>query len=232
MSIGASQRRDEGPDGGAHSALMDGIYRRQRHIYDATRKYYLFGRDRLIAELSPRSGDRVLEIGCGTGRNLIVAARRYPSALFYGIDISEAMLETARANVERAGLADHITLRQADATDFDPEALFSIAGFERVYVSYALSMIPGWQAALSKAFATLAPGGRLHVVDFGQQERLPRQALRLLSAWLAKFHVTPRPDLSAVFEVEARRVGADSTFAPIHRGYAWMLVAERESLSR
>ena len=75
------------------SELMDSIYRTQRHIYDLTRKYYLLGRDRLIRELAPPEDGCVLEVGCGTGRNLIKAARRYPRARFYGIDISEAMLE-------------------------------------------------------------------------------------------------------------------------------------------
>ena len=54
--------------------LMDRIYRRQRHVYDVTRKYYLLGRDALIDRLEPPVDGRVLEIGCGTARNLI--ARR------------------------------------------------------------------------------------------------------------------------------------------------------------
>ena len=53
-----------------HSELMNATYRRQRWIYDATRKYYLFGRDHLIKTLDPPEGGTVLEIACGTGRNL------------------------------------------------------------------------------------------------------------------------------------------------------------------
>jgi S-adenosylmethionine-diacylgycerolhomoserine-N-methlytransferase len=49
---------------------MDRLYRRQRHFYDLTRKHYLLGRDQLIEGLGPPSGSRVLEIGCGTARNL------------------------------------------------------------------------------------------------------------------------------------------------------------------
>ena len=49
---------------------MNRMYRRQRHIYDGTRRYYLLGRDRLISGLKPAPGASVLEIGCGTGRNL------------------------------------------------------------------------------------------------------------------------------------------------------------------
>ena len=59
----------------AAAALMDRIYHRQRRYYDFTRKYYLLGRDRLIEGLAPPPGGRVLEIGCGTARNLVAAAR-------------------------------------------------------------------------------------------------------------------------------------------------------------
>ena len=67
----------QGQDAAAH---MDGIYRYQRYIYNASRKYFLLGRDHLIERLRPPDGGTVLEIGCGTGRNLILAARRYPNA--------------------------------------------------------------------------------------------------------------------------------------------------------
>ncbi len=89
---------------------MDAIYRYQRFIYDATRRYYLFGRDRLIASLKPPLGGTVLEIGCGTARNLIRAAKRYPDARFYGLDVSEAMLKSARASVARRGLQSRIVV--------------------------------------------------------------------------------------------------------------------------
>ena len=139
-------RRGEG-----HAALMDGVYRGQRHIYDLTRKYYLLGRDRLIDELTPPVGGRVLEIGCGTGRNLIAAARCWPGARFHGIDISEEMLKTARASIARAGLAKRISVARGDATDFDPNTLFGIDGFDRIFQSYTLSMIPDWQGAMREA---------------------------------------------------------------------------------
>ena len=77
---------------------MDGVYRYQRHFYDLTRKYYLLGRDRMIAGLDVPPDGTVLELGCGTGRNIVLAARRYPDARFFGLDISAEMLETAQAS--------------------------------------------------------------------------------------------------------------------------------------
>lgn len=209
-------------DTASHARLMDGVYRYQRHIYDVTRKFYLLGRDRMIDELAPPPGSAVLEIGCGTGRNLIAAARRHPGARFFGFDISEAMLETARANIERAGLTDRITLAQGDATRFDPQALFGVARFERVFFSYTLSMIPDWRAALGAAFGVISPGGRLHVVDFGQQERLPGFVRAVLSRWLALFHVAARGTLRE--DVETASPGP-VRFKPLYRGYAWLMDA-------
>jgi S-adenosylmethionine-diacylgycerolhomoserine-N-methlytransferase len=84
---------------------MDAIYRSQRHIYDLTRKYYLLGRDALIAGIAPPPSGLVLEVGCGTGRNLIAAARAFPNARYFGIDISAAMLETARAKIAAAEIS-------------------------------------------------------------------------------------------------------------------------------
>jgi S-adenosylmethionine-diacylgycerolhomoserine-N-methlytransferase len=205
-----------------HGTAMDRIYRRQRHFYDLTRKYYLLGRDDLIAGLDAGPGARVLEVGCGTGRNLIVAARRFPSAQFTGLDISAEMLATAQRNIDRAGMSDRINLVCGDATAFDAAALSGGAGFDRVFLSYTLSMIPDWQRALAMAASALAPGGRLDLVDFGQQEQLPPAFRRALFAWLDKFDVTPRAWLPQVALGIAAREGLEGEWRPARRGYAWM----------
>lgn len=209
------------------AAHMDRIYRKQRHIYDLTRKYYLLGRDALIRDLAPPPGGSVLEVGCGTGRNLIAAARRHPQARLFGFDISAAMLDTARPSVARAGLAGRITLAQGDATDFDGAALFGEARFDRIFFSYTLSMIPGWQAALDRAAAQLADGGQIHIVDFGQQEGLPRWFRAGLFSWLSKFDVTPRGRLNEALSEIALRERLVIQRRPMLRGYAWGAVLAR-----
>ena len=200
----------------AHGGLMDAIYRNQRHFYDLTRKYYLLGRDRVIEDLNVPLGGKVLETACGTGRNLIIAARRYPDSRFYGLDISEEMLKQARKNIVKAGLEDRITLAQGDATDFDPQALFGVAKFDRAFISYGLSMIPPWREAIGEAMRHLKKDGSLHIVDFGQQEELPRWFRRMLVAWLTSFHVHPRPDL----EEALHAAGTHVRFEHLYRDYA------------
>ncbi|RST84451.1 class I SAM-dependent methyltransferase [Aquibium carbonis] len=203
-----------------HAELMDGVYRVQRHFYDATRKYYLLGRDRMIDGLDVPNRGTVLELGCGTGRNLVLAARRYPRAQFFGLDISSEMLATARTAIDRAGLAGRVALARADATRFEARDLFDTGRFDRVFISYALSMIPGWERTIALGIDALAPGGSLHIVDFGGQERLPTWFRAGLRTWLAKFHVSPRDELHAVLCGDCERTGANLSFEPLFRGYA------------
>lgn len=202
----------------AHS--MDRMYRHQRRIYDLTRKFYLLGRDGMIRGLNPAPEANVLEIGCGTARNLVVAAKRFPDANFFGIDISREMLATAKVNIARDMLDDAIEVARADATNFDPKALFAVERFERVFISYSLSMIPVWRLVLQRAMLMLASHGELHIVDFGDQRGLPSWFGRLLRSWLNAFQVTPCDDL----EIQLRTL-ADYHHAELHftrpiRGYA------------
>ena len=199
---------------------MNRMYRRQRHIYDGTRRYYLLGRDRLIADLEPKAGASVLEIGCGTGRNLVHAARLYPDARFFGIDVSTEMLTSAISAISRRDLSRRIRVAHGDGMAFDPEVLFGIPRFDQVMVSYSLSMIPEWRRVLEAATSRLKPGGSLHIVDFGSQERLPGIIKTLLRRWLAMFDVTPRDDLERELSVLVKSSGADLKFERPFRGYA------------
>lgn len=218
-------------EGGSTAAeqkrLMDDVYALHRHFYDFTRKFYLFGRDLLIRELAVPAGGTVLEVGCGTARNLVKAAQRYPQARCYGFDISEAMLETARKSVARHGLSERVTLAQGDAGSFDTQTLFGLETVDRVFMSYTLSMIPPWQEAIARGAASLAPGGSLHIVDFGQYERLPQFLKRFHFKNLNDFHVFPRRELPAVLRRIAEEHDMALDFRSLWRGYCWRATLTR-----
>lgn len=199
---------------------MNRMYRWQRHIYDGTRRYYLLGRDTMIADLKPAPDANVLEIGCGTGRNLVLAARQFPEARWFGIDVSTEMLTSAIASVSRRGLSSRVRVAHGDATAFDPQLLFGLPAFDHVMISYSLSMIPNWTGVLEAAVARLKPGGRLHVVDFGRQERLPGAVRTMLLRWLKLFDVTPRDEMQSVLSAMAKSSRAELTFQRPFRGYA------------
>ncbi|MEO0860745.1 MAG: class I SAM-dependent methyltransferase [Pseudomonadota bacterium] len=190
---------------------MDQIYRRQRFVYDVTRKYYLLGRDYALRELGPDEDTHILEIACGTGRNLQQIDMRYPGRNLYGLDISSEMLLSAEAKLgKRAKLA------QGDACAFNPSDLFGQATFDRIVMSYCVSMIPQWQSAIKEAVNHLAPGGELHIVDFGDQTRMPRWFDKGLRNWLKRFHVVPRDGLPGSLE---SLTGVEVTHRPLLRSY-------------
>ncbi|WP_108880108.1 methyltransferase domain-containing protein [Anderseniella sp. Alg231-50] len=211
-----------------HARTMDDVYRYQRYIYDLTRKYYLFGRDTLLDTLDIPDGARVLEIGCGTGRNLVLAARANPQALFYGFDISSQMLKTASAKAAKAGVDGRIFTVAGDAEKFDARRAFQVGGFQRVLFSYSLSMVPDWQRAFLNALDQLSPDGRLHIVDFGEMERWPGFARALMLKWLAKFHVEPRAGMASIVETLAKRRGLTASARKLAGGYAVLIVVSKD----
>lgn len=213
---------------GGDAERMDRIYRGQRHIYDLTRRYFLLGRLPLIDALQPPAGGTVLEIACGTAWNLIEIARRYPDAArLCGFDVSTAMLQTARIRIERANFGQRIELATGDATAFDSSRMFGIAQFDRIIISYTLSMIPSWDAALEEAVRHLAPGGRLHLVDFGDCARWPGPARRALERWLERFAVTPRLDIQSRLATLATTHDLRLDFHALYGNYAVYAVLTR-----
>ena len=213
---------------GSHSAddpaeKMDRMYQWTRHVYDQTRRYYLLGRDRMLDRVTDRPPGRVLEVGCGTARNLRVLARKAPRHALYGIDASLAMLATAREALDRDEHAGEITLRQGLAEELDPEADFGVEDpFDVIFFSYTLSMIPAWPRALGRALAHLAPDGRLYVVDFWDQADLPVWVAPTLQRWLAVFDVVPRLDLLRILRMLADRGWVSCSIKPVARRYAYL----------
>lgn len=168
---------------------MDSMYRYQRHFYDATRKFYLLGRDRLIELMDVQTGENVLEVGCGTGRNLIKLASGRDDVNFFGLDASSEMLCSAQVKIDATNLRN-ISLKTALADDFAYNTTFGLdRPFDTIFFSYSISMIPGWTESIRTALDNLRPCGRIFIVDFYDQSGLPRWFGSLLNAWLSKFHV-------------------------------------------
>ncbi len=187
---------------------MDRMYRFQRHFYDMSRKYYLLGRDRLISEMRIGEGDHVLEIGCGTGRNLEILARKYPDTKFFGLDASAEMLRNAEKKKESKAIRN-LVLSCGLAGDFSHAETFDLEEkFDVVFFSYSISMIPDWEQAIDNALENLRPGCSLYIVDFFDQRSMPAWFRKALQAWLSKFHVQYKPDLLPYFrQLERKGVG-------------------------
>ncbi len=144
----------------AQSAIAQ-YYRLHARIYDLTRWTFLRGRENLVrlaaAHCRPQN---ILEVGCGTGKNLLPLGRLFPEAQLQGLDLSPHML--ARAHEKLRGLRPRLTLVEAA---YDRPV--APRHFDLVVFSYALSMFnPGWEAALLTAGQDLSPGGTIAVVDF------------------------------------------------------------------
>ncbi len=113
----------------------------------------------LVVDL--QHGGHVVDIHCGGGRWLIAMARRFPELTLVGVEFEPDSVERARANVEAAGLADRIAIKQAQADEPGPAAEYVLA-----YFQYALHQLPDPPGALRAAWAALAPGGRIVVLDW------------------------------------------------------------------
>ena len=139
---------------------LDGFYRLHASIYDWTRPLFLFGRREAVRALALRPGDRVLDVGCGTGWSLPRLFAR--GARVVGIEPSAPMRRQAAARLERRGLSGVVEL---DLRPYGSHGEYEGCA-DAVLFSYSLSMIPPFEAVLERARLDLRPGGRIAVVDF------------------------------------------------------------------
>jgi S-adenosylmethionine-diacylgycerolhomoserine-N-methlytransferase len=190
----------------SHRRFLNAYYGPSRHIYDLTRKYYLFGRDRALDGLKAETWSTLVEIGPGTGRNLRVLRRDRPDARLGGIEPCDEMLRHARARCPWAAL------RHGFAESADLAAVHD-ARPDRVLFSYCLSMVNEPAAALARARRILAPGGSVAVVDFADMAAMPPALRRAMTAWIGAYRVTPLE--GELFE----QPGASVTYGPM-RYYA------------
>lgn len=140
---------------------LERYYQFHSRIYDATRWTFLFGRESVLMRAScVAKPQRILEVGCGTGRNLAGLRRYFPEAHITGVDLSEQMLAIAAKKVSN----DQTTLLRCS---YSAPVHKDEKRFDLVLFSYALSMFnPGWEQAIDAAWDDLAEGGCIAVVDF------------------------------------------------------------------
>jgi S-adenosylmethionine-diacylgycerolhomoserine-N-methlytransferase len=155
---------------GSHAERLEHFYAGQAQDYDAFRQRLLHGREELFAKLTfPQNGVWV-DLGAGTGENLERVGDR-ASQLFqmHWVDLSTSLLNIARKRAQDSEWANQIQIHEADATNLDLQD--GIA--DVVTMSYSLTMIPDWFAAVETAQRLLKPGGQLGVVDFFVSRKYP-----------------------------------------------------------
>jgi ubiquinone/menaquinone biosynthesis C-methylase UbiE len=176
---------------------MSEYYARHAWLYDATRWAFLLNRDIILTDLRLCPGEKVIEIGCGTGRNFSGILRQIGSeGELIAVDCSPPMLIRCRRRIRREGWPNvHLVDKEYGSRPV------SEGQADAVLMSYSLSMIPFWREVVECVRRELKPGGRLGVVDFCLARR--SAATLGFSRWMAFNHVTLdnpyREHLSAVF---------------------------------
>ena len=147
--------------GATHAARLESFYGGQATDYDAFRERLLPGREELIRLLDFPEGGMWVDLGCGTGANLLFARERLEQlAHVYVVDLCPPLLEIADRRIRENGWTNVATVF-ADATTFAPPIAADVVTF-----SYSLTMIPDWFTAVDQAWRVLKPGGLIGVVDF------------------------------------------------------------------
>lgn len=190
-------------DADHNASSLRSYYRWHAKFYDATRWAFLFGRRGLIATVADqvKTPERILEIGCGTGKNLVALAEAFPGARITGLDLSPDMLDCARAKI--APFADRIDLLHRP---YDGLVAGEEGKFDLVVISYALSMInPGFDEVIRLCRGDLREGGVIAVVDFHETR------WTWFRKWMGVNHVRMEgqilAQLDAGYEAVVRRIG-------------------------
>jgi len=172
MAIGAADARvlwrllRGQPGGGSHAERLAGFYGPQAAHYDRFRERMLHGRKALLDALAPTTGSTLVELGAGTGRNMAFLGEHLDRLdQVWLVDLCAPLLDQARA---RFSASTRVMAVEADATVWQAPV-----PVDTVLFAYSLTMIPDWYAAIDNAYAMLAPGGRIGVVDFYVSRRHP-----------------------------------------------------------
>ena len=163
------------------------VYEKLASVYDFTFGPVLHpGRVDAIERMGIRPGDRVLEVGVGTGIN----AALYPrDCSVTGVDLSSPMLEKARERVARKGLRN-VRLLQMDAANLK----FGDDTFDIVYAPYVISVVPDPVAVTREMCRVCRPGGRIVILNhFRSRNALMAWIERMISPFTV--HIGFKSDL-------------------------------------
>jgi ubiquinone/menaquinone biosynthesis C-methylase UbiE len=134
---------------------------------DAAMKY------RVVALAAPRPGERVLDLGCGTGTLLLALAKAAPAATFTGLDADPAILALAAAKLQAAGAEARLLQGLSDALPL-PDAQFDVA----VSTLFFHHLQPyAKHRTVQELRRVLRPGGRLVIADFGRARAVWRRGM-------------------------------------------------------
>lgn len=122
--------------------------------------------DKMLELAAPKKGELLYDLGCGDGRIVIAAAKKY-GVRAVGYDLDPTRVAQARANVEAAGVGDLVTIEQADVFTLD----LSAANVITVY------LLPKLNVRLIPQLEKLAPGSRVVSHDFDIQGMLPNEVV-------------------------------------------------------
>jgi phosphatidylethanolamine/phosphatidyl-N-methylethanolamine N-methyltransferase len=163
------------------------VYEKLASVYDFTFGPVLHpGRVDAIERMGIRPGDRVLEVGVGTGIN----AALYPrDCSVTGVDLSSPMLEKARERVARKGVRN-VRLLQMDAANLK----FGDDTFDIVYAPYVISVVPDPVAVTREMCRVCRPGGRIVILNhFRSRNSLMASIERMISPFTV--HIGFKSDL-------------------------------------
>jgi arsenite methyltransferase len=135
------------------------------------------GNPHCVAPIEP--GETVIDIGCGAGTDLMLAARRVgPTGKAIGVDMTPAMAERARAGAKALGL-DHVEIRVGDALELPIES-----GTVDVIISNGvINLTPDKDRAYAEAFRVLKPGGRFQLADIIVANELSEKVRNDIDLW-------------------------------------------------
>jgi phosphatidylethanolamine/phosphatidyl-N-methylethanolamine N-methyltransferase len=176
-----------------HIEAVKAAYRRYARVYDAVFGPVLQpGRKALLERLELKPGDRVLEVGVGTGLSLPLYPR---NVRITGIDVSAEMLEKARARVAQRRLQNVDALLEMDAEEMG----FPDASFDKVVAMYVVSVVPRPAKLLEELHRVCRPDGEIFIVNHFQSEnRFVGAIERALAGFSSQIGFNPDLDLRSL----------------------------------